>query len=111
MNIVVDERPENVAVVSFEGRLDFLATTHVKQRLYQIVDGGFSRLVIDLEKVTFIDSSGLTTLISGLKSARLAGGDLRVANPGDEARTILELTRLDQVMQIFPSVEDAVSSF
>src|SRR5205809_5297005 len=48
------------------------------------VEDGNRQLVVDLDQVNFIDSSGLGALISGLKSARQAGGDLRIANPSEQ---------------------------
>ena len=72
---------------------------------------GQHRLVVDLGQVSFIDSSGLGALISGLKSARQAGGDLRIANPGEQARVVLKLTRLDRVLHPYDSVEDALANF
>jgi anti-sigma B factor antagonist len=62
-------------------------------------------------QVNFIDSSGLGALISGLKSARQAGGDLRIANPGEQARVVLKLTTLDRVLRPYDSVEDALADF
>jgi anti-anti-sigma factor len=67
--------------------------------------------VVDLNDVPFIDSSGLAALISGLKAARTAGGDLRIARPSDQARMLFELTRLDKVLLAYPSVEDAVANY
>ena len=58
--------------------------------------------------VSFVDSSGLGALISGMKATRIAGGDLRIAQVGDQARLILELTTLDKVMKIYPTVEEAL---
>lgn len=111
MDIKVDTHDAGIAIVEFTGRLDFLATASVKRRLAEIVSDGYPRLIINLQHVSFMDSSGLTTLISGLKSARLAGGDIRIANPSEEAQTILELTKLDQVMQVYKRVEDALKGF
>ena len=54
-----------------------------------------------------VASSGLGALISGLKSARLAGGDLRIARPGPQVLTVLEFTSLNRVLQAYDSVESA----
>ena len=66
-------------------------------------------LVVDLDAVTFVDSSGLGALIGGLKAARQAGGDLRIARPGEQARAILELTTLNRVLRPHRTVEAAVA--
>ena len=64
--------------------------------------GRGTRVVVDLSAVEFIDSSGLGALISGLKVARQAGGDLRIAAPTRQVITVLELTNLNRVLRAHP---------
>ena len=68
------------------------------------VDGGGG---VDLGPTTFIDSSGLGALVSGLKTCRQAGGDLRIAAAGEQVRTVLKLTNLDRILRTHDTVEDA----
>ena len=65
------------------------------------------KVVIDLGPTTFIDSSGLGALVSGLKTCRQAGGDLRIAAAGEQVRTVLRLTNLDRILRAHETVEDA----
>lgn len=111
MQMTVDPRSAKVAVLRLEGRLDLVSAGAVKQQLTELVAKGLWRLVIDLAEVSFIDSTGLTSLISGLKATRQAGGDLRIARPTDQARTILGLTTLDRVLRPYPSVEEALAGY
>ena len=57
--------------------------------------------------VEFIDSSGLGALISGLKTARTAGGDLRLAAATEQVTSVLQLTNLDRILRVYPSPDDA----
>lgn len=98
-------------MVKLDGRLDLLAAMDVKQRLSDSVKDGSRHLVVDLGEVSFLDSSGLGALISGLKAARLAGGDLRIACAGAQPRLVLELTTLDRVLHPYPTVEQAMVGF
>ncbi len=111
MDVTVDAQPAGIAVVRLAGRLDLLSAGAVKQRLAEAVAAGQRRLVVDLAAVPFIDSTGLTSLIAGLKAARQAGGDLRLARPTDQARTILGLTTLDRVLRPYPTVEEALAGY
>jgi anti-sigma B factor antagonist len=77
--------------------------------LAEAVEQGRSHLIVDLGAVSFIDSSGLGALISGLKAARAAGGYLRIARPNDQARLILELTTLHRVLPPYRSVQEALT--
>ena len=109
MDIEFDVRPGGEAVLHPVGRLDLLTAATIKQRLGQAVAEGRKRLVVDLGDVSFIDSSGLGALISGLKSARAAGGYLRIARASEQARLILELTTLHRVLPPFATVEEALA--
>ena len=111
MELKVETRQTGVAVVAPVGRLDLLSAADVKRRLGEEVAAGRRRLVIDLGETTFIDSSGLGAIIGGLKAARLAGGDLRIARPNDQARVVLQLTTLDRVLRPYASVEDALAGY
>jgi anti-anti-sigma factor len=110
MQIVVAAEREGVAVVRPVGRLDLLSAPDLRQRLAAEVAGGRPRLVVDLSETTFIDSSGLGALIGGLKATRLAGGDLLLACPNEQARVILELTTLDRVLRPHLTVEQALGA-
>ena len=103
--------PGGVTVVHPIGRLDLTAAAEFKQRLSLTIAEGQLRLVVDLAEVSFIDSSGLGALISSLKAARLAGGDLRIARPSDQARVILQLTALERVFHPFARLEDALADY
>lgn len=108
MNITIDNRQGGIAVVRLDGQLDLLSTADVKKRLAYLVDQGATLVIVDMGNVSFIDSSGLAALISGLKTTRIAGGNLCIARPGSEVRTILELTRMDQILQMYTTVEEAI---
>jgi len=111
MDIAIETRPEGIAVVRLNGQLDLRTTSTVKQRLNQVIAEGSTRLVVDFAHVTFIDSSGLAALISGLKAARAAGGDLSIANTSEEVTTIFEFTRLNRVMPLYATVDEALAAF
>jgi anti-sigma B factor antagonist len=79
----------------------------LREALAQVVPDRASRVVVDLSETDFIDSSGLGALVSGLKSARQAGGDLRIAGAGEQVLTVLSLTNLDRILRPYPTVQDA----
>lgn len=99
--------PSGVVVVRPEGRLNMVAAPALRKQLGGLVDEGRSRVVVDLSGVDFIDSSGLGALISGLKSARQAGGDLRIAAPTRQVSTVLEITNLNRVLTAYPDADRA----
>lgn len=94
-------------VVRPEGRLDMVAAPELRKALHELAGGSGARVVVDLGGTEFIDSSGLGALISGLKAARQAGGDLRIAAPTAQVQTVLALTKLDRVLRSYPSADSA----
>ena len=98
---------QGIGIVVPRGRLTMVAAPELRQLLAGLVEQGTVRIVIDLAETTFMDSSGLGALIAGLKSARQAGGDLRIARPTEAVSTVLKLTNLDKVLRPRDSVEGA----
>ncbi|GAW50204.1 MULTISPECIES: STAS domain-containing protein [unclassified Nocardioides] len=107
IEIDVHRRPDGVAVVVPKGRLNMVAAWQMKEILALLVSEGSARIVVDLEQTTFLDSSGLGALIGGLKSARQAGGDLRIARPTAEVMTVFQLTNMDKVLRPRDDVDSA----
>lgn len=97
----------DVVVVRPEGRLNMVAAPQLREQLRELVDSGSARVVVDLAATEFIDSSGLGALVSGLKAARQAGGDLRLASPTAQVRSVLSLTSLDRVLRTYDSADAA----
>lgn len=106
MQIDQTER-DGFVVLTTTGRFNMVSAPRMKARIDETVAGGSSRIVVDLAGVDFMDSSGLGALIGGLKTARQASGDLRIAAAGEQVVTVLRLTNLDRILQPYPSVEEA----
>jgi anti-sigma B factor antagonist len=109
--ITVDtEQAPGAAVVRPEGRLTMVTAPELRAAVADAVAAGCARVVVDLSGVEFIDSSGLGAVIGGLKTARQAGGDLRIAGPGEQVRMVLQLTNLDRVLRAHGSVAEALGA-
>lgn len=90
------------------GRLDLLTANEVRRWLAIAVADGSPRLIVDLGQVVFVDSTGLVALVGGLREARQAGGDLRLAGAPDQARDLFARTSLDRVFRLYRSIDDAL---
>ena len=111
MEMRVEAARGGAAIVRLDGRLDLVTAGEAKQRLVETVEGGQKRLVVDMGSVDFVDSSGLGAIIGVLKAARQAGGDLRIACPTSQLRSILKLTMLDRVLRPYETVEEALTGY
>ncbi|MCI1018877.1 STAS domain-containing protein [Microbacterium sp. C5A9] len=106
MDISTDIR-DGYAVIALAGRLTATGAPLLRKAVTDLVGSGDSRIVIDMAAVQLVDSSGLGALVGALKSARVAGGDLRIAAVPDAVRTVLHLTNLDRVLRDHPTTESA----
>ena len=74
------------------------------------MESGSDRLIVDLGEVSFVDSSGLGAVIGGLKVARQAGGDLRIARPNQQVKLVLD-TSLNRLLNPYDTLEQALEGF
>jgi anti-sigma B factor antagonist len=101
------DQQDDHTVLAAKGRLNVIAAPELKAAVDAAVAAGHCRLVVDLAETGFIDSSGLGALVNSLKTVRQAGGDLRIANVGEQVLMVLKLTRLDRVLIPYRSVGEA----
>lgn len=94
-------------IIQTDERLDASTNQQLKEQWQKAANAPF--LIVDLEHTTFIDSVGLATLVSGLKLARRRGGELIVVNPPESVRIIFDLTHMDRVFQIVPTIQAALA--
>jgi len=102
----------DVLVVALFGRVVIgEVADHFRDIVYNAIDGGSRKIVINMAEVTFIDSSGLGALVNAMIRMRNAGGKLKLTQPSSKVAELLELTRLDKVMDIAPDEEMALAAF
>ena len=105
MEFSTTERDGGVAILHLTGRLNMVAAGRLRELIGESVAEGHPRIAVDLANVDFIDSSGLGALISGLKTARRAGGDLRIAAPNEQVRLVLQLTNMERIFTAYDSAD------
>ena len=98
-SVVVAHTPEELGSDQTEGLENYLGTLQRNQ------------IVLDLDNTETINSRGLSTLLDAHEQLREAGGQIKIATTNAFNRKILEITRIDQQLEVFDSVVDAVKSF
>ncbi len=101
----------DVTVVTTGPELNAHVAPGARQFLEDLINSGALHIVVDLSPLSFIDSAGLGSLISALKTARARGGDVRLCCLRQEVQTIFELTRLSRVFRTYADRDAAVTSF
>ncbi|MCU1584848.1 MAG: anti-anti-sigma factor [Microbacteriaceae bacterium] len=110
MNVTVKRLDQGVAIIYVTGKLNLVSAGSLREAVTETVDGAHPRISVDLTGVDFMDSSGLGALIGGLKTARQAGGDLRIAAPSDQVKLVLQLTNMDRVLTAYDHAESAYAN-
>lgn len=101
----------DVAVIELLGEsLDAMSSDDVKDELCGLAVE-HPKLVVDLHRITFLDSSGCGALVTAQKRCLEAGGDLRVCNVTGPVRTVMEIARLSRVLNVYPTRAEAVTTF
>jgi anti-sigma B factor antagonist len=97
-------------LVRAEGELDLYAAPDLKQRLADSIEAGKTRIVVDLTDAAFMDSTALGVLIGALKRVRLRDGSLTVASAQPTILRILEVTGMDQVLDLHATAAEALAA-
>jgi anti-sigma B factor antagonist len=98
-----------VAIVPVED-LDASNAGEFKRGMTPVIDAT-TKLVLDLSRLRFVDSSGLGAFISCLRKLNAKGGDLKLCGMSKQVRAVFELVRMHRVFDIFATTEDAIRAF
>jgi anti-sigma B factor antagonist len=96
-------------VLPLKGEVDLHVSPTVTASLNEMIDKKPQQLVVDLSEVSYIDSAGLAALIEAMQNVEGYGGKFMLAGLQETVRSIFEISRLDQVFQIFPDVDAALA--
>ncbi len=97
-------------VLPLEGEIDLHVSPRIADSLRKMIATQPPQVVVDLSKVSYIDSSGLAVLIEGMQNVNGYGGKFSLAGLQATVLPIFEIARLDQVFKIFPDVATALAA-
>ena len=100
-----------ITLVEVEGQLIVGNRQELKGLIQVALEAGERKILIDCSGTAYIDSSGLGALVTISKKIRESGGELRLAGLNSDLQSLFELTKLDTLFVISPSVADALASF
>ncbi|MFQ5602606.1 MAG: STAS domain-containing protein [bacterium] len=107
---IIDKSNENVAIFTLEGKLTGLEGRGVIQdRVRDTIKKKLHNVILDLSKVTWIDSTGLGELIASLSSIKKVDGNLVLTNLQAPVQSLLKMTNLDQIFETYEDIEQALS--
>ena len=98
-------------ILDVSGDIDFANSTEVRQWvLNEIRDSHTPRLLVNLSQVRYVDSSGVASLVEGLKASRDLGSRLILFGPNPSVREVLELSHLNKVFEVYDNEEQALAA-
>ncbi|HEX6231438.1 MAG TPA: STAS domain-containing protein [Actinomycetota bacterium] len=110
IELQLDSRVEGIwTILDVAGEVDLSTAPSLRDELNSLVESGTRKLVVNLEQVGFMDSSGLGVLVAGLKRLKEAGGEMALVCRDGPTLKVLAITGLDRVFPIHPSVADALA--
>jgi anti-sigma B factor antagonist len=101
---------DGVPVLSVKGEVDVYSAPAVSESLTQLLDEGSTTIIVDLTEVAFLDSTGLGALIAARTATDKAGGALPVVCTQDRILKLFNITGLDGVFAIYPTLEEAAGA-
>jgi len=92
--------PDGRPVLRVAGEIDIETSPALEEQLQAVLDQGHTSVLVDLGQVTFLDSTGLSALIGGLRRCQGVGGELRLVSPRANVRKVLEVTGLVETFHV-----------
>jgi anti-sigma B factor antagonist len=103
-------KQKQATILEVEGEVDLYSSPELRKAVLQVLENKETAIIIDLEKVSYMDSSGVATLVEGLQESEQYGGKFAIANLDSKVKAVFELSRLDKVFQIYGSLEEALKN-
>ena len=109
LGLEVDESHPPFTVLAVKGEVDVYTAPRLREKLVELVSQGKHQIIVDLEGVDFLDSTGLGVLVGGLKRLRSHDGDLYLVSTQQRILKVFEITGFTKVFAIYDSVEAAAA--
>jgi len=102
---------KNILVYDLIDTIDLYSAGELKENIYSEIEKGHYELVINLEKVNYIDSSGIGVLLSCLSKTKQKRGNLKLANLQPNVYNVIKISKFDRIFEIYDNVDKAIDSF
>ena len=103
---------DKVLRVTLEGEIDMSSSGSVWDAISQYIEGKKPKAkacIVDLSQVSYMDSSGIATLVRTWQATKKSGGKMRLASPSAPVKDVFELAHVTEIFEIFPTVEAALA--
>lgn len=105
------DNKNGVVVCQVDGEIDINTAPDVKKAFDKILSKKEPKIIVNFSKVTYVDSSGLATLVEILKNMKSYGGRLKLTNLSPKIKSLFEITKLERLFEILVDEKDAIETF
>ncbi|HEC69835.1 MAG TPA: anti-sigma factor antagonist [Candidatus Omnitrophica bacterium] len=106
-----EEKQGEVLIYALEGEVNINTSPELRKAFDKIIREGQKKVIVDFSEISYIDSSGLATLIEMYQRLKKNGGRLRLCAMGEKVRSVFEITKLVKLFEIFPNLTEALEGF
>ena len=105
----IEQRSKNnVEILELAGELDFHSSPELREKLQELIKKQAAKILINLKKVSYIDSSGLATFVETLQKMKRQSGRLILSDLAPAVRSVFEIAKLDHIFQLTGSEQEAL---
>ena len=108
---LVEKSSGDIYILSFTGRLDAYSASDAEKKIESLLESGKVKLVLNLDKLEYISSSGLRVFLAELKKVRKQQGDIKLACMKPYIKEVFDIAGFTQLFNIFDTEEAAISNF
>ena len=109
--VTIEEIPDNITLVELVGEINTICSGDLRKLVDNLVGTGRTRVILDLQGVTYLNSRALGIIVSSVSEMKRTGGDLMMCCLSPAVIQLFEITRLFDVFQVFDTVEEAIQAY
>lgn len=107
---ITQTKHNDYVLVNLEGEVDLNSSPQLRKIFNEILDKGATKIVVNFAKVSYIDSSGLATLIEMMQRIKKGDGRMSLVQMSDKIKSLFEITKLDKLFSIYRTQEEALAA-
>jgi len=108
---ISQKEANGINTYEIKGDIDINSSPDIREAFEKGVKNKMMKIIVNLNSVSYVDSSGLATLVEMLKKTRGYGGKLRISNLAPKVKSLFEITKLEKLFEIFETEEEAIAGF
>lgn len=108
---IQEEKKEGISILFLKGRLDALTSPMTEKRVFELINSGENKLLLNFSEVEYISSAGMRMLLSATKKIKTISGKLVLCNLTHPVMEVLKMSGFDHVLELARNEGDAVRKF